>query len=870
MQTLIIQILTENIRSKNLLKKLFVIFSDELGQCNDKPFIFRRLFFDALLTNENTIVDCDGTATTNLAKLFLGFKHCDSSVQIDTDKAAVCFALAATCEHSASIDKRIWLYEALFYGFCSKRDKDGKRKYFKASNELMQICMHQINFLKNKKIQDLQTRLLADQHKKNEHKHLIKTIITEGKINKETATFFINKACDFSTPLPEQIQIRYKLYTLISQLNKTTHNDFLLKLDHELLSFLMTSLDLNKHLDLHKKISELKNQSQINPFFIPGKQVKKLNSILDSSETASSRSKFLWKRIAGLALAKKRGDVLSVGGLGRCDDINLETKMLSPSERAPYRVIICNGFFMHLENRATDILPKYYKFDTKNMVSHGYLQYAACTLNDLGELYIFNHLSVSDRIAHSSFTEGATVVFAGEIVIHNGELRIINLRSGHFKTQPTNAYHFLKYLHNHNVNLDNVIVRCYTKLNSAKEAPCLTYRYNGSDLREGPNVNYTANTILEYFKPKEIIKELSILDRKKLKANFIQSFTDLRLSNDPELLANLANHLNKTPNALYLGEYHIFQSGGIGNDLLFILYDKDTWNQFVHEFECHFLLFDKTNLLKKVAFIGSIDPRHTLYKVAKDIQVATKIILGVQQPVSEWIKQLNQFKPDIICAYGSVFEILLQEAECGRLKIKPQYLFSNTEIIKSSVKDKLYKIWSSPCYSLISATELGVIAYEYPDRNYYLSNSVSVKPHKEDLLMSNLFNRVQPIRNYKLPIKFTVIPPKTVDDKTQFILESGRAMELLSFININGNKVFIHPVVLRTTLDKLTNFPGATYETSNANLLIVHLNDHFRDLKYVENLIEKTLSVHHIVNVNVLFKHKEEILELSPWIKSKL
>lgn len=114
---------------------------------------------------------------------------------------------------------------------------------------------------------------------------------------------------------------------------------------------------------------------------------------------------------------------MDVSNSSKLKNIAYETKFLDKEQRAQHRVNIVHGKFK--KDNAD--------FDTSQMIAHGKTGFAAFTLNANGELSVFNHLGMRDKIAHSSMNSGSPVVAAGELKIQNGKLLAINTHSGHYR-----------------------------------------------------------------------------------------------------------------------------------------------------------------------------------------------------------------------------------------------------------------------------------------------------------------------------------------------------------------------------------------------------------------------------------------------------
>ncbi|KTD66038.1 coiled-coil protein [Legionella santicrucis] len=185
---------------------------------------------------------------------------------------------------------------------------------------------------------------------------------------------------------------------------------------------------------------------------VPNESIK-LNKI-PAENNATSTAKYRWRRTAKLALAKERGQLLEVNELSKQQDIKGQTKMLEPKERDPHRALIRDGKIVRYDRElSTTTLA-----DTSDMLSHGKGGYCAFTINADGDMYLFNHKDKTDKVAHSTMTEGGLVLGAGEMQIKNGQIEVITCYSGHYRPGVKNIYETLKHLVEKNIDISQIKV----------------------------------------------------------------------------------------------------------------------------------------------------------------------------------------------------------------------------------------------------------------------------------------------------------------------------------------------------------------------------------------------------------------------------
>ena len=58
-------------------------------------------------------------------------------------------------------------------------------------------------------------------------------------------------------------------------------------------------------------------------------------------------------------------------------------------------------------------------------------------------------------------------------------------------------------------------------------------------------------------------------------------------------------------------------------------------------------------------------------------------------PIPRIVEQLNKFQPDMLGGYPSNLELLIEEAQAGRLKISPVIIMTGGEYLSDALREKL-------------------------------------------------------------------------------------------------------------------------------------------------------------------------------------
>lgn len=200
------------------------------------------------------------------------------------------------------------------------------------------------------------------------------------------------------------------------------------------LKFLIYALDIGETENLNGQLIQLMAEREkyqfTNPEYIPGKSPSRIpfdprTVIPKKTRSYKSPNPDIQhsSEINTLRTAIHKDELLDVNTDSKAKDVSHSTIFLTPEERAKYRVNISGGLFQKNGK----------PFDTSNMQSHGKKGFAAYTMNSNGEISVFTHVGMRDKIAHSSMNAGAPVVAAGELKIEKGVIKAITTHSGHYQ-----------------------------------------------------------------------------------------------------------------------------------------------------------------------------------------------------------------------------------------------------------------------------------------------------------------------------------------------------------------------------------------------------------------------------------------------------
>jgi phenylacetate-coenzyme A ligase PaaK-like adenylate-forming protein len=300
-----------------------------------------------------------------------------------------------------------------------------------------------------------------------------------------------------------------------------------------------------------------------------------------------------------------------------------------------------------------------------------------------------------------------------------------------------------------------------------------------------------------------------IVDRQVIRDRFADTLSDPSVT-----LAGVAAHFADAPDRYFRDRYQVFLSAGRDGDLAYFVHDRAMWRRFCADFLRHFRRCG-ADLDGRIAFVGTSDRRHTLYRLARMFPDGQATAVGLQNGLDKAVRQLDRFRPDILCGFSSALGMIADAQLAGRLAIQPAAVFANTDMATAEIRSAIRRAWGRAPYELIASTECGVIAYECPSGRMHLNEGAvhlggrpataaglaqAASPHA---LLTSRINLVQPIINYRVPLALDRVPDHCVCGSADPLVRvsGGRAISPLRLHGPGGAAGPLHPIVLRSALD---------------------------------------------------------------------
>jgi phenylacetate-coenzyme A ligase PaaK-like adenylate-forming protein len=185
------------------------------------------------------------------------------------------------------------------------------------------------------------------------------------------------------------------------------------------------------------------------------------------------------------------------------------------------------------------------------------------------------------------------------------------------------------------------------------------------------------------------------------------------------------------------------------------------------------------------------------------------------QPLARLIAELNEYQPALLATYPTAAEMLADEQQAGRLRLRLVEIWTGGECLPPAVRARLARVFGCIVRSAYGASEFLSIGWECDRGRLHLNADwVVLEPvdakHRpvpagvasHSVLLTNLANRVQPLIRYELGDSVTLhrapcacgcaLPSMTVE---------GRHDDVLTYAGAHGEPVKLLPLVLCTVME---------------------------------------------------------------------
>jgi phenylacetate-CoA ligase len=308
------------------------------------------------------------------------------------------------------------------------------------------------------------------------------------------------------------------------------------------------------------------------------------------------------------------------------------------------------------------------------------------------------------------------------------------------------------------------------------------------------------------------------------KAELMERFDDW--VTDPRLtLHDLEAHLaGLAGDQLHLGRYRVVASSGSTGRRTVLVFSRADWLTNLANFTRvseQFLDVHPRVPRLRAASVAATSPLHISARtsVAAGVGVNRVLRLDARQPLPELVAALDAFQPDVLAGYPSVLALLADEQQAGRLHVRPTKVMTVSEVRTPDMAAAIRGAWGVEPYDWYGISEGGVLAADcghhrgmHVFEDLFLVENVDEggRPVPDGavghrLLLTNLFNRTQPVIRYELSdmVALESGPCGCGRSLRRVVSIEGRSSEILRFPAAAGGEVAVHPLTIESPFVEL-------------------------------------------------------------------
>lgn len=260
----------------------------------------------------------------------------------------------------------------------------------------------------------------------------------------------------------------------------------------------------------------------------------------------------------------------------------------------------------------------------------------------------------------------------------------------------------------------------------------------------------------------------------------------------------------------YKGKYHVVHSSGSTGKPGYFLYDTPAWNSMLLGIIRGALWnMSMPQILKllargpRIAYLAATDGRYGgAMAVGDGIDGvrASQMHLDIKIPLSEWIRQIRAFNPNIIIGYPSAIKVLAELVEHGEIELKVIRVISCGEPLGSSLRHYLETVFCAQVVNFYGASESLALGVEIdPAEGMILFDDINmIEATDSGIYLTSLYNFAQPLIRYRISDNLTLQRPQT-GSRCAFLRAVGllgRSEDILWFTDGSGHREFLHPLAI--------------------------------------------------------------------------
>lgn len=303
------------------------------------------------------------------------------------------------------------------------------------------------------------------------------------------------------------------------------------------------------------------------------------------------------------------------------------------------------------------------------------------------------------------------------------------------------------------------------------------------------------------------LSDFPAMDKEQLLQNFDDLITVSDVTQEEIRRFDAEEATSRKP---YKDKYHVVHSSGSTGKPGYFLYDEKAWNTMllgiIRGALWDMSMLDILELLAhgpRIVYIAATDGRYGgAMAVGDGIDGVggKQLYLDINLPLAEWVRQLREFKPNIVIGYPSAMKIMAELMEQGQVDVKLVRAVSCGEPLGRSLRAFLENQFHTPIVNIYGASESLALGVEVaPKDGMILFDDLNViEVENGKMYLTCLYNLAQPLIRYQLSDNLTLMQPEAGSPcpftRAEGLL--GRKEDLLWFEDEDRNREFLHPLAI--------------------------------------------------------------------------
>ena len=258
----------------------------------------------------------------------------------------------------------------------------------------------------------------------------------------------------------------------------------------------------------------------------------------------------------------------------------------------------------------------------------------------------------------------------------------------------------------------------------------------------------------------------------------------------------------------FLGKYHLVHSSGSTGEPGYFVYDETAWDTMLLGILRGALWgMSMPQILRllagrpRILYIAATDGRYggaMAVGDGVDGVGASQMYLDIKTPLSRWVQQVKEYRPNFIIGYPSAIKILAELAQWGEISLEVLRVVSCGEPLGASLRKFLEDTLHTEVINFYGASESLALGVEGdPAEGMLLFDDLNIIEQGPDgLYLTCLYNFVQPLIRYRLTDRITIEEASGLWPFSRAVGLLGRNEDVLWFEDGEGRREFLHPLAI--------------------------------------------------------------------------